>query len=217
MVSPVGVEPTRPRGPRFSAWYVCHSVTVTLVSTEGVEPSSPSGTVSETAASAIPPRGHGTGPGDRTLRGRCVGPVRSPARSSRVGLGGGIRTPNRRHPKPELYQVEPHPDNSADRGLGGGIRTPDPRLPRPVLYRVEPHPERQWSRRRESNPHGQPYEGRRPDREPPRRPCQESNLDRQASEACVWCRQNRGMASLRGVEPRQPASLTGAWAPRTGR
>jgi hypothetical protein len=34
------------------------------------------------------------------------------------GLGGGIRTPDLRLPKPALYQVEPHPD-----GRDGGSRT----------------------------------------------------------------------------------------------
>ncbi len=80
----------------------------------------------------------GTGPGDRTLRGpvcdtgaftSSLVPLCLPFRR---GLGGGIRTPDLRRPRPTLCQVEPHP------GDVSCVR----------------------SRRRESSPRGRPHESR---------------------------------------------------------
>jgi hypothetical protein len=71
----------------------------------------------------------GTGPGDRTLRGRFVGPVRSPARSPRVSVWvEGFEPPVSGSPSRRSDQVEPHPEagrrmDSAPRcGERGGTR-----------------------------------------------------------------------------------------------
>lgn len=140
------------------------------------------------------------------------------------GLGGGIRTPGLRHPEPALYQVEPHPDaflrkfvkRSTAIALSAvwveGFEPPVPGSRRRCSTRLS-HTQMnckgyEESRRRESNPRGQPYESCRSATSRRGAPAGSRTRGRRASEARVWCRQNRGR--IRGVLPGWSDSAPGS-------
>src|SRR4051812_39522565 len=123
LVSPEGVEPSRPVGHRFSACYVCHSATVTWCGAWGSNPPEPArraGALPESELRVLPCVGGAAV--SRTRSGLHIGEPRLPNRPTPMCLRMRVRAPGI-EPGRGAYKA-PWPDQGHARtGTGRGSRT----------------------------------------------------------------------------------------------